>query len=315
MTKQDGKIFISLTFLLTVLPTMVFANAGSPMILFGILHLLFLNAFIGWAESAILSAYKIRNRLFQIILANYLSMFVGLFFIAPYFSHNFWGLETNYGHYQLPGFIAGMTVSFIATLIIEYPFFYFALEDKTQKNILLKPFIVANTTTNAIMFLIYFWIADPQTNNKLNSCSIDKQDTLGQITVTLPDCYKIITPDITNQFKNSFLVKDDSFKLEFSSGGLGTLTPAIELQKNKSATLLSDTVDRHYLRQIAYFTKADKFGLVINIIDLQPATTTLIDTTHRYYWKLNAYTNQNVSLTKDERDILINSFKNCKINK
>ena len=142
---------------------MAFANAGSPMMWFGILHSLILNALIGWTESAILAKFKIPNRTWLIIIGNYVSMFVGLYFIAPHFSdtfgnRDFWGGQTNYGNYQLQGFIAGMTASFIATLIIEFPFFYLAQKDRKQNNLLLKPYIIANATTNAIMFLIYFWI-------------------------------------------------------------------------------------------------------------------------------------------------------------
>ena len=153
----------TLTFLLFLLPICVFANAGSPMMWFGILHLLILNAFIGWLESVIINKFKISNRTWLIIIGNYVSMLIGLYYIAPYFStitgnHDFWGGQTHYGNYKLQGFIVGMLTSFFATLIIEFPFFYWAVKDKLQRKEIFIPFLVANTLTNIIMTIIYFCI-------------------------------------------------------------------------------------------------------------------------------------------------------------
>jgi len=161
--KKDTNTFILLTFILTALPTMAFANAGSPMMWFGIFHSLALNAIIGVTESAIVTKFGLANSTGKIILGNYVSMFIGLYFIAPNFSatfgnSDFWGGQTYYGHYQLTGFFAGMFFSYLATLIIEYPFFLWALRDKNKKNELLKPFFIANTVTNIAMTLVYFLI-------------------------------------------------------------------------------------------------------------------------------------------------------------
>ncbi len=151
------------TLSLLLLPTLAFANAGSPMMWFGILHLFILNAFIGLTESVIIEKFKIPNRTWLIIVANYISMFIGLYFIAPHFSTttgnpDFWGGQTSFGYYKLQGFIVGMVTSFFATLIIELPFFYFAVKDKLQRKQIFIPFLVANTLTNIIMIIIYFWI-------------------------------------------------------------------------------------------------------------------------------------------------------------
>ncbi|RYU94449.1 hypothetical protein [Emticicia agri] len=163
MTIDQKNKVSGLAFLLTALPTMVFANAGSPMMWFGVFHLLILNAVIGWKESAIISKFKIPNRTWLIIIGNYVSMFIGLDYIAPHFStlignHDFWGGKTRYGDYKLQGFTLGMVTSFIATLIIELPFFYLAVKDKFQRRQIFIPFLVANTLTNIIMTIIYFWI-------------------------------------------------------------------------------------------------------------------------------------------------------------
>ena len=161
MSNRNKNIIV---FLFLLLPTLVFANAGSPMMWFGILHTLVLNAFIGWTESVIIGRFKISNRTWLIIIGNYASMIVGLYYIAPYFSTitgnlDFWGGQTNYGEYGLYGFLVGMVASFFATLIIELPFFYLAVKNKLQRRKIFIPFIVANTLTNIIMTIIYFWIA------------------------------------------------------------------------------------------------------------------------------------------------------------
>lgn len=150
-------------FFLLLLPTMVFANAGSPMMWFGILHLLVLNSLIGWVESVIVGKFRIPNRTWLIIIGNYVSMFIGLYYIAPFFSTmtgnlDFWGGGTRYGSYNLQGFVVGMATSFLATLIVEFPFFYLAVKNKLQHRQILIPFLVANILTNIIMAIVYFCI-------------------------------------------------------------------------------------------------------------------------------------------------------------
>ncbi len=148
-----------------VAPTLVLANAGSPMMWFGILHVLILNLIIGIAESRIISYYGgISNRTWLIVLANYISMFIGMQLIAPYFSsmygnNDFWGGQTSLGEYELDGFMMGMLCSFIATLIIEFPFTFLSVRSKVERKNLLKPYIIANLATNTTMFILYFLIA------------------------------------------------------------------------------------------------------------------------------------------------------------
>lgn len=162
---MDKRTKSTTTILLLLLPTLAFANAGSPMMWFGILHSLILNAIIGWTESVIIDKFKIPNRTWLIIIGNYVSMFIGLYYIAPHFStitgnHDFWGGQTSYGDYKLQGFIVGMVTSFFATLIIELPLFYLAVKNKLQRRQIFIPFLVANTLTNIIMTIIYFWIVN-----------------------------------------------------------------------------------------------------------------------------------------------------------
>ena len=132
------------------------ANAGSPVVWFSLFHLLIVNAIIGYVESEILLKYKINNKVLRVVAANYISMFVGYFLITPLFLHPKYGrdiLSVEPGEIFIVFF-----VSFLVTLLIEYPLILWSLKDKSQKNIVLKPFIVVNMITNAVMASIYLLI-------------------------------------------------------------------------------------------------------------------------------------------------------------
>lgn len=133
------------------------------MMWFGMLHLVLVNAIIGVIESKIVSKFKISNKVSLIIIANYVSMFNGLYYIAPHFStiagnHDFWGGRTRLGDYKVKGFVIGMLSSYFATLVIEFPFFYLAVKDKLQRKNIFFPFFIANTVTNIAMIFVYYCI-------------------------------------------------------------------------------------------------------------------------------------------------------------
>lgn len=148
--------------LLLLIPNFLLANAGSGMLWFSFLHLIWINFLIGTFESSIIQKkFNIENRKWLIIAANYVSMFAGYYFIAPYFSsingnQDFWAMKTRVGEYQLGGFFIGFLCSFLATLLIEFPFYWHSLKVKCKGWKLLKPFLTANLLSNMIMFLIYF---------------------------------------------------------------------------------------------------------------------------------------------------------------
>lgn len=163
MKTQEKKKLFTLTIIFLTIPALALANAGSPMIWFGMFHLLLLNALIGIIESDIVSKMKVANTAWVIILANYISMFIGLYFIAPHFStvsgnQDFWGGNTSLGAYKLKGFFIGMVSSYFATLVIEFPFFYLAIKDKQKRKQILFPFLVANTVTNMLIISLYYLI-------------------------------------------------------------------------------------------------------------------------------------------------------------
>ena len=60
-------------------------------------------------------------------------------------------------NYDLKMFFIGMLIAFIATLIIEFPFYYLGIS-KTQRSKTFKGLIISNSITYFLMTLIYFLI-------------------------------------------------------------------------------------------------------------------------------------------------------------
>lgn len=157
---QDKKFVLIIVSI--ILTENLYANAGSPMMWFSFLHLILINAIIGFVESKILLRLEISNKIGWIIASNYVSMFFGMYFIAPYFTgligyEDFFGNQTNYGSYNLYMFFIGMAIAFLATLIIEFPFYYLGIIKENRKKIF-KGLIIANLITYFAMTMIYFLV-------------------------------------------------------------------------------------------------------------------------------------------------------------
>jgi hypothetical protein len=134
----------------------VSANACSAVVWFGLFHLVFANTVIGCAESEILRVFKIDNKVFRVIVANYISMIVGYLIVAPLFLHPQFGRDIL--SVELTDIFIAFGVSFLATIAIEYPLFIWSLREKSQRRQLFIPFLVANIITNLIMLGIYLLI-------------------------------------------------------------------------------------------------------------------------------------------------------------
>ncbi|GAB3195779.1 putative membrane protein [Pontibacter aydingkolensis] len=142
---------------------LVLLNAGSSMMMLGFYHLLFMNAVIGLVESGLLIKFETANRTWLIILANYISMVAGLFFVAPFTADwvgnsDFWSNNTNYGEYQMQGFFFGMFMAFLATILVELPFFFVAIREKYSWPKIIRLTVKVNGITYVIMLLIYFLV-------------------------------------------------------------------------------------------------------------------------------------------------------------
>lgn len=158
----------SLVFLFVINTKLLFADAGSVLLFFGIFHLIVLNAFIGIGESFILRAMRIKNSMLWIIAGNYISMLLGMLIISPYFIKLFGYPDFFFGegrqfHYHLTGnyyllvYFITMFISFIASLIIEFPFFYYGIKMEYRSKAI-KGLLIANLITYIIISLIYLFI-------------------------------------------------------------------------------------------------------------------------------------------------------------
>ncbi len=145
--------------------------------------------------------------------------------------------------------------------------------------------------------------------DKSSLCSKDTVLTLGKIKIILSNCYKIIHQEKEGYTPKNFLVRNDSIKLEFSTEGISKSLPE---QNEKSQT---DTLEKIYLRQIESVQNGDKFYFQINIVDLRVRNDTTLFPEKKYLCKLSAHTFKKCLLTKEEKDLLIKSFKNCSIEK
>jgi hypothetical protein len=131
---------------------------------FGMGHLLLGNWIIGDFEAWVVEKVKkvdLHHK--KIILGNYISMLVGMFFIAPFFvnlvRHNdFWGGTVSQGEYDILGFFIGMGCAFIVSLIVEYPFFKWAIIEKMEKRQALNITVFANSISYIFMVGIYYLI-------------------------------------------------------------------------------------------------------------------------------------------------------------
>ena len=168
MLDKKKLLLILNTFVLLILMSKpALANAGSPIMWLGLLHLCLGNTLIGAFEACLVA--KLQNlhlNVWKIILGNYISMFFGFFFIAPFFSsiagnRDFWGNVTNFGDYQLKGFILGMNVAYFSTLLIEYPFFHWAIAELAKKSKAFKATVFSNSISYVVMIGIYLWLILP----------------------------------------------------------------------------------------------------------------------------------------------------------
>ncbi|GET35811.1 hypothetical protein [Microseira wollei] len=165
--KQRLIIAVSIFLLLTLTPKAVLANAGSPMMWFGLFHLAFGNALIGILESWVVKkVQKLNIEAWKIVLGNYLSMFFGLYYIAPFLAvaagnRDFWRATRAVEEYKLGGFLVGMFFAYLATLFLEYPFFKWAINPE-NKSKALPATLLSNTVSYLSMTGIYFIINLPE---------------------------------------------------------------------------------------------------------------------------------------------------------
>ena len=149
-------------FFLLISPSVVYANAGTPLMWAGAFHLLIGNALIGIGEAWVL------NRLYRVplrrtagimILANYFSCWLGMFlfdFLARRFDGIQFGGNPLYAGLWLT--LAGAAASYLLTIVLEWPFCRWVLSKAVvvvRRPSALRASITVQTASYLLLALFY----------------------------------------------------------------------------------------------------------------------------------------------------------------
>jgi hypothetical protein len=142
-------------------PMVALADGLTPVLGFQFLHLVIGNFLIGTIEAFYLQVrFSLKANIALIIAGNYISMFFG-FGVAHYLTsffgyYNFSGGNPNIKDYHTALFL-GIFISFLVTLIVELPFYKWAMKNSTWRFAFLKE-IEPNILTNVLVLIFYFFI-------------------------------------------------------------------------------------------------------------------------------------------------------------
>ena len=146
---------------LLLIPMIASADGLTAVLGFQFLHLTVGNLLIGIIETIYLQArFSVKVNMLLIIVANYISMFFG--FLVAYYLTDFFGFDnfdggsSNVNDYHV-ALILGILISFLVTLIIELPFYKWAIKNSSWKVAFQKE-IEPNILTNILVLIVYFFI-------------------------------------------------------------------------------------------------------------------------------------------------------------
>jgi hypothetical protein len=141
---------------LLLVPATAFANAGTPLMMVSGFHLFIENALLGILEGALLTGLfkcSFPRTILILIPANYVSAWFGLTYLIGYFRRLPDLTILTAQHHLVVFFVA----AFLTTLLIEFPFFWFALRKGE------RPFRRALVATPAVhlvsytLLVIFYW--------------------------------------------------------------------------------------------------------------------------------------------------------------
>jgi hypothetical protein len=208
-------------------PLFAFANAGTSLMWGTMLHLVFGNVFIGLIEGLLLSVFfhiKKWKAVLILILANYASAWAGMFLVHGITSK--WDITIeNLAFY----FYLTVALSFLLTLVIEFPFFYLGLDKTNRLTRSLKACIAINIASYLVLFL-YYGFCVGQGASIMTDLKVVKQS---QIAAPKGEALFYITPDNKNVIQKT-LGKDDEkiiSKIDISSAAVWRL----KAQQDKGA--------------------------------------------------------------------------------
>jgi hypothetical protein len=157
ITKRLPRV-LGLIVLLICVPLTARADAGTPLMWAGMLHMVFGNAIIGIFEGLILAwIFKLRKGICVLVMipANYFSAWVGDLFLnyqitksLPFNLYNAW-----------VWIWVMVFVTFLITLIFEWPFVFFCFRKEQNR---LKKSVQGNLLVNSLSYVLLFswyWLA------------------------------------------------------------------------------------------------------------------------------------------------------------
>lgn len=165
MRRAIKHLLLVISFMFIIALNSLYADAGTALMWFGFGHLIIGNFIIGAIEGIIIAKiYKIEiERSGRImVLANYVSMVVGLFgvtLIEGYFDNH---ISINNAFIVL---IFLVMLSYILTILIEWPFCLWVLKERNDRKIQsLKASLAVNTLSYALLIPAYLFFGGVGTN-------------------------------------------------------------------------------------------------------------------------------------------------------
>lgn len=134
------------------------ANAGTPLMWLGLLHLTIINLIIAGVEALILTVIArvaFGRALIASLIANYGSALVGLLLLLPYASQSLErvsGIPIDAADSHM---LRVILLAFLATLVVEGPIFFLIARKRARPRRLIAAFLLAQVTTYAALLWIY----------------------------------------------------------------------------------------------------------------------------------------------------------------
>lgn len=152
--------------LLLTAPATLFANAGTPLMWVEMGHLAFGNAIIGIVEGVLVALFfraSLARSLGWMILANYASMGVGIVAVQTIQASmaETWLGEEPFAHVEEMLWLLG-GVSFVASLVVEWPFCWAALKSDRRTPLWKPPLasLLAQTASYAVLVPFYLSVCN-----------------------------------------------------------------------------------------------------------------------------------------------------------
>jgi hypothetical protein len=156
-TLRAARTIVFVLFFLVLATNPMLANAGTPFLFTGVLHLLLGNVFVGGIEGLFVrKVFKVPADYGFIIMGNFASMFVG-YVVAGMFVGPIYGAVGESSVATIP-FLMGLM--FIASVFIEWPFFGWALKEKVRSlsKTTLKYTFYAQCVSYAMLIPLYLFV-------------------------------------------------------------------------------------------------------------------------------------------------------------